>query len=89
MEKKQEVRMDLKKIFLSPPDTRKEKITLIAMMVVTFMIFFGPLTFTEVSPVRAVVVSALPCISLSWGWLVLLRSLFRKKDFCKKEERKR
>jgi hypothetical protein len=25
----------------------------------------------------------LPALSISWGWIVLLRSIFRKKDFCK------
>ena len=33
--------MDLQKIFLTPPNTMKEKVTLILMMVVVFVMFFG------------------------------------------------
>lgn len=80
---KQQVEMDIVKIFLTPPNTRKEKITLLVMMAVVFMMFFGPLCFTPVSPVNAIISSAFPAFSLSWGWMVLLRSLFRKSEFCK------
>ena len=45
------VEMDLQKIFLTPPNTMKEKITLVIMMVVVFVMFFGPVTFTEISPI--------------------------------------
>ena len=41
------VEMDLKKIFLTPPNTRREKITLLVMMVVLFVMFFGPVCFTD------------------------------------------
>ncbi len=34
------VEMDLQKIFLTPPNTMKEKITLVIMMVVVFVMFF-------------------------------------------------
>ena len=77
------VEMDIQKIFLTPPNTMKEKITLVLMMVVVFIMFFGPVTFTEISPVKGIFLSALPAISISWGWMVLLRSLFRKREFCK------
>lgn len=87
MQKKQEVKMDLAKIFLTPPNTMKEKITLIAMMLVIFVMCYGPLTFSEISPIRAIIASAFPSISVSWGWIVLLRSLFRKKEFCKEDEK--
>lgn len=75
--------MDLKKIFLTPPNTMKEKITLVVMMTVVFVIFFGPVVFTEISPIKGIFISALPAMSISWGWIVLLRSLFRKRDFSK------
>ena len=65
------VEMDLKKIFLTPPNTRREQITLLVMMVVLFIMFFGP-----------ILLSCLPALSVSWGWIVLLRSLFRKSEFC-------
>ena len=77
------VEMDLKKIFLTPPNTRREKITLLVMMVVLFVMFFGPVCFTDVHPPKAVLLSCLPALSVSWGWIVLLRSLFRKSEFCR------
>lgn len=80
--------MDLVKIFLTPPNTMKEKITLILMMVVVFVMFFGPVVFTEISPIKGAVLSALPALSISWGWMVLLRSLFRKREFSKTPETK-
>lgn len=84
MKKEQErLEIDIAKIFLTPPNTIKEKITLLVMMVAVFVVFFGPLVFTEISPVRGVLISALPALSVSWGWMVLLRSIFRKREFSK------
>lgn len=77
------VEIDLKKIFLTPPNTRKEKITLLVMLVATFVVFFGPICFSPIPPVKAVLLACLPALSLSWGWMVLLRSLFRKTEFSK------
>ena len=76
------VEIDLKRIFLTPPNTRREKITLL-VMVVLFVMFFGPICFTDIHPVKAVLLSCLPALSVSWGWIVLLRSLFRKSEFCR------
>ncbi|HYE82533.1 MAG TPA: hypothetical protein VEG39_10280 [Clostridia bacterium] len=39
--------IDVRKIFLTPPNTMFERITLILMMVGTFTVFFRPLTFTQ------------------------------------------
>ncbi len=75
--------IDLKKIFLTPPNIRREKITLLVMMVVLFVMFFGPICFTDIHPVKAILLSCLPALSVSWGWIVLLRSLFRKSEFCR------
>ena len=77
------VEIDLKKIFLTPPNIRREKITLLVMMVVLFVMFFGPICFTDIHPAKAVLLACLPALSVSWGWIVLLRSLFRKSEFCK------
>ena len=79
---KRQVEIDLKKIFLTPPNTRREKITLLVMMVVLFVAFFGPICFSQISPVKAILLACLPTLSISWGWIVLLRSLFRKSKFC-------
>ena len=61
----------------------EEKITLLVMLVATFVIFFGPICFSAIPPVKAVLLACMPSFSLSWGWIVLLRSLFRKEDFAK------
>ena len=79
------VEIDLRKIFLTPPNTLLEKLTLIVMMVVLFVMFFGPICFTDIHPGKAVLLACLPTLSVSWGWMVLLRSLFRKSDFCIKK----
>lgn len=79
----EKLELDIVKIFLTPPDTMREKITLFVMMVVIFIMFFGPVMFTEVSPLKGALLSALPAFTVSWGWLVLLRSLFRKREFSK------
>ena len=81
--------IDLAKIFLTPPNTMKEKVTLVVMMVVVFAMFSAPVVFTEVSPVKGIFLSALPAVSISWGWMVLLRSLFRKREFSKKTDNKK
>ncbi len=78
------VKMDLNKIFLTPPSTMYERITLFLMLTITFIIFFSPLKFSSMHPVEAAITAALPAISISWGWIILLRSIFRKKDFVKK-----
>ena len=77
------VEIYLKKIFLTPPNTNRERITLLVMMVVLFVMFFGPICFTDIPPVKAIALASLPTLSISWGWIVLLRSLFRKSDFCR------
>ena len=68
--------IDIQKIFLTPPTSMREKITLFLMMLVIFIMCFGPTIFTDISPVRAIIVSAIPAFTVSWGWMVLLRSLF-------------
>ena len=80
---KKQVEIDLKKIFLTPPNTRREKITLLVMMVALFVVFFGPICFSPISPLKAILLASLPTLSISWGWIVLLRSLFRKSEFCR------
>ena len=81
-----EVKLDLKRIFLTAPNTRKEKILLLVFMVLAFMFFFGPLTFSETHPVKAILVSAIPAITTSWGVLVLTRFVGRKDEFCVQED---
>jgi hypothetical protein len=33
--------------------------------------------------VKAILLASLPALSVSWGWIVLLRSLFHKSEFCR------
>ncbi|MFZ5967820.1 MAG: hypothetical protein ACOYVK_11690 [Bacillota bacterium] len=77
------VEIDIRKIFLTPPSTMYERVILFLLMMITFIIFFGPLRFSPISPIEAVLTAALPALTISWGWIVFLRSVFRKKDFCK------
>lgn len=77
------VELDLGRIFLTPPNTKKEKIVLLIMMVVTFVMFFGPICFSPIPPVKGILLACMPALSFSWGWMVLLRSLFRKSEFCR------
>ena len=78
------VEIDIRKIFLTPPSTMYERVTLFLVMVVSFIVFFGPLRFSQIPPLEAVLTAAIPALTISWGWIVFLRSFFRKKDFYKK-----
>jgi hypothetical protein len=78
-------KIDLVKIFLTPPQSFFERVTLFLMLTVTFIFFFSPLRFSEMSPVEAILTASLPAVSISWGWIVLLRSIFQKEKY-KKEE---
>jgi len=78
-----QVAVDVQKIFLTPPRRLGERAILLGMLVVTFMVFFGPLKFSQVPPLEAVLTAMLPAVSLSWGWLVFLRYRFRKSEYLK------
>ena len=80
---KKQVALDVQKIFLSPPRKLSERAILLGMLVVTFMIFFGPLKFSQVPPLEAALTAMLPAASMSWGWMVFLRYRFRKNEFIK------
>lgn len=75
------VRMDLAKIFLTPPNTTKERLGFFVLLIMVFIACFAPICFSAIHPVRAILISAMPALSLSWGWMVFTRSLFRKADF--------
>jgi len=76
-------RIDVVRIFLSPPSTMFERVTLFLLLLITFVLFFGPLRFSSITPMEAALTAALPALSISWGWIVFLRSIFRKKEFSK------
>lgn len=78
------VKIDIFKIFFTPPSTIYERIILLVMLVITFIIFFLPLRFSNMSPFESIFIAAIPALSISWGWILFLRSIFKKKDFCKK-----
>jgi hypothetical protein len=78
-----QVAVDVQKIFLSPPRKLSERAILLGMLVVTFMIFFGPLKFSQVPPLEAALTAMLPAASMSWGWMVFLRYRFRKGEYLK------
>ncbi len=78
-----QVAVDVQKVFLTPPRRLGERAILLGMLVVTFMVFFGPLKFSQVPPLEAVLTAMLPAVSLSWGWIVFLRYRFRKSEYLK------
>lgn len=78
------VKIDIAKIFFTPPSNMFERITLFLTILITFVMFFGPLIFSKMSPVEAIVTAAFPALTISWAWMIFLRSIFRKGDFCKK-----
>lgn len=83
MKQKQYENIDIKKIFMTPPKMMHERIMLIVVLSITFIIFFRPIQFSSIKPIEALIISGLASISVSWGWMVLLRSLF-KRDMYKK-----
>lgn len=78
------VQMDLRRIFLTPPISMLERVILFVMLSGFFMVFFRPLQFSPMTPLEAAFTAAIPALSLSWGWMVLLRSLFWKRQFMKR-----
>jgi len=75
------VRINLPGIFLTPPRALSERLILFVMLFISFMIFFRPLQFSQLSPVEAIGLAILPTLSISWGWLVLLRFLFKRNTY--------
>ena len=82
----QYVRLDLKKIFLTPPTGKRERTTLVVVMTLVFMLYFGPLTFSEVHPVRAILVSAVSTLPIAWAWIVLLRFVGQKEKYSREDD---
>ncbi|MBN2899841.1 MAG: hypothetical protein JXO44_13820 [Clostridia bacterium] len=75
------MKVDLAKIFLTPPKSLFERVVLFLMLVVSFILFFRPLQFSAMPPFEAVLTALVPSLSISWGWLIFLRYRFRKKEF--------
>ncbi len=75
------MKVDLAKIFLTPPRRLFERVVLFIMLAICFSIFFRPLQFTSVPPVEAVLTAFMPAVSISWGWIVLMRFVFQKTDY--------
>lgn len=75
------MKVDLAKIFLTPPSRLSERVVLFVMLAVCFSIFFRPLQFSNIPPTEAALMAILPTLSLSWGWIVLMRFVFRKGEY--------
>lgn len=75
------MKINLKKIFLMPPKSLRERMILFFMLLISFMVFFQPLKFSDLHPAEAFILSAMPALSISWGWIVLLRMMFRRSEF--------
>lgn len=75
--------LDLRKIFLTPPINMLERLILFVTLVALFAVFFGPLQFSPFSPLEAAFTAAMPALSLSWAWLVIIRHTFFKRQYMK------
>lgn len=75
------MKVDLTRIFLTPPTRLFERVVLFVMLAVCFSIFFRPLQFSSIPPAEAALMALLPTLSLSWGWIVFIRFVFRKGEY--------
>jgi len=75
--------VDLKRLFLSPPQLLSERVMLFVMLSVSFAAFFGPLLFSSMMPLDAALTAMPPALSISWGWMVFLRYRFRRSEYMK------
>lgn len=78
-------KLDVKRIFLEQPQTIGERVILFIVLMITFMIFFTPLKFSTIHPIEAFILSLFPSASISWGWIVFLRLVFKKSEYIKDE----
>lgn len=79
-----EYRIDVLKIFTSPPRTMGERLLLFTFMLVLFLAFFGPIRFSRMNPLEAVLTAAFPSLTLSWGLVVLWRFFFKRSEYIQK-----
>ncbi len=75
------MKLDLFGIFFSPPKSVYERVVLFIMLSVSFCIFFTPFRFSEINPVQAGLYALFPSLSISWGWIVAMRYMFRRGEF--------
>lgn len=77
-------KLDLFKIFLSPPKSFFERVSLFLLTAFLFVVFFYPLGYENMSFFEAVITASFPALTISWGWIVFLRFKFNKEKYLKK-----
>ncbi|MFW5873517.1 MAG: hypothetical protein ACOCVD_02435 [Bacillota bacterium] len=75
--------LDLIKIFLSPPKSFFERVSLFLLATLLFVGFFRPLGLEDMSFLGAVITASIPSITISWSWIVFLRFIFRRDEYIK------
>lgn len=78
-------KLDLFKIFLSPPKSFFERVSLFLLAAFLFVAFFYPLGFEDMSFIEAVLTASFPALTISWGWIVFLRFKFKKEEYLKSD----
>jgi len=77
-------KIDVAKIFISPPKTMGERLLLFIFMFTIFLAFFGPIRFSQINPLEAVATAAFPSLTMSWGLIVLWRFFYKRSEYIKK-----
>lgn len=85
IQENKKVELDLFKIFLSPPKSFFERVSLFLLAAFLFVIFFYPLGYENMSFFEAVITASFPSLTISWGWIVFLRFRFKKDEYIKND----
>ncbi|MGM0438297.1 MAG: hypothetical protein ACQEQD_08485 [Bacillota bacterium] len=81
--KAEKAELDLFNIFLSPPKSFFERVSLFLLAAFLFVVFFKPLGYENMSFIEAVVTASFPALTISWGWIVFLRYKFKRDKYLK------
>ena len=85
IKKNGKVELDLFKIFLSPPKSFFERVSLFLLTAFLFVVFFYPLGYENMFFIEAVITASFPALTISWGWIVFLRFKFKKNKYLKND----
>ncbi len=83
MSRKKKVVIDYKKLLLSKPDNLFELFAFIILLSCTFAFYFSPLVFSEITPLKAVTIAAIPSLISGWALFSLVRLLRFKSKYTK------
>lgn len=83
MSSKKEVVIDYKKLLGSKPDGLFELFALVILLACAFTFYFAPLAFTEVPPLKAILLVVFPTLISGWALFSLVRLLRYKEKYTK------